>query len=63
MADERRWLAVIRLAVNGSADDIDLWLQMQKSRPGARGAEVDEEAELAATLQALGLKEEADGPE
>jgi len=66
LAEERRLLAVVRLAVNGSREDIEMWEQMQGRRAGRNrcaGADSDEdEAEFQATLRALGLRlEEDDG--
>jgi len=55
---------VVRLAVNGTADDISLWEQMQ-DRPARRDARADpqdDEAELRASLRALGYRlEDEDG--
>lgn len=64
LAQERRLLALVRLAVNGSADEISAWEQMQSRRSGgnSRGAgDTDEdEAEFRASLRALGLRLEDD---
>lgn len=64
LAQERRLLAIVRLAVNGSADEISAWEQMQnrRSSENSRGAgDTDEdEAEFQASLRVLGLRLEDD---
>lgn len=53
---------MVRLAVNGTGDDIALWQQMQDQRPARRDAEEDEEAAFRASLRDLGFDmEDPDG--
>lgn len=54
---ERRLLTMIRLAVNGSREDIDQW-QARQRPVRAVAPDDDDEAALAADLAVLGFRED-----